>query len=297
MEPWIDQFLEHLRHERNASAHTVKAYAEDLFAARQFLAARGEGMAALSSRNVRGFLAHLHESGYAASSIARRFSGLRSFCKFLLREGALARNPTEGLRSPKQGRKLPHFLASNQIEALMNSPPAGCPSGLRDRAILETLYGGGLRVAELVALELEQVDVEEGMALVRGKGKRERLAPLGKHAAAALIRWLAVRKPVTNARGVPCPAVFLNRLGTRLTTRSVGRMVEKRLQQAGLDPRTSPHTLRHTFATHLLERGADLRSVQELLGHASVATTQVYTHVTAERLREVYDRAHRADAG
>ncbi len=295
MEPWIDRFIDHLRIERHASAHTLKAYSEDLLAARNFLRDRGEGLDALVSRNIRGFLAHLHESGYAASSIARRFSGLRSFCKFLLREGAIARNPTEGLRSPKQGRKLPHFLAGNQIDALLNAPPADVPAGLRDRAILETLYGGGLRVAELVALDLESVDFEEGLAVVRGKGKRERIAPIGKHAAAALVRWLNVRRPALNAKGTPCPAVFLNRRGTRLTTRSVGRMLEKRLQQAGLDPRTSPHTLRHTFATHLLERGADLRSVQELLGHASVATTQVYTHVTAERLREVYDRAHAAD--
>jgi integrase/recombinase XerC len=153
------------------------------------------------------------------------------------------------------------------------------------------MYGGGLRVAELVGLDLEHIDLAEGIVRVQGKGKRERLSPIGKHAIAALVCWIAVRRPKVNAAGKATPAVFLNKNGTRLTTRSVGRMLEKYLKQAGLDPRTSPHTLRHTFATHLLERGADIRSVQELLGHASIATTQIYTHLTADRLREIYDQA------
>ncbi|HVJ83327.1 MAG TPA: tyrosine recombinase XerC [Planctomycetia bacterium] len=293
MEAWIDRFLDHLKIERNASAHTVKAYAEDLFAARDFFTAQGAGdVGGLSSRQIRAFLAHLSESGYAASSIARRFSGLRSFCRYLIREGALERNPCEGLRSPKIGRKLPHFLAGNQIETLLNAPDVSIPMGLRDKAILETLYGGGLRVAELAGLDLPDVDLAEGIARVRGKGKRERLAPLGKHATAALHRWIQARRPKVDKKGKPTPAMFLNRFGGRLTTRSVGRLLERYLKIAGLDPKTTPHTLRHTFATHLLERGADIRSVQELLGHASIATTQIYTHVTADRLRDAYDKAH-----
>jgi integrase/recombinase XerC len=292
METWIDRFLDYLRIERNASAHTAKAYAEDLFAARDFFSSQGTTQVEdLRSRTIRAFLAHLHESGYAASSIARRFSALRSFCRYLVREGALERNPTSGLRSPRIGRKLPHFLGDKQIDALLTAPPAASPLGLRDRAILETMYGGGLRVAELVGLDIEHIDLAEGIVRVLGKGKRERLSPIGKHAIAALVCWIAVRRPKVNAAGKATPAVFLNKNGTRLTTRSVGRMLEKYLKQAGLDPRTSPHTLRHTFATHLLERGADIRSVQELLGHASIATTQIYTHLTADRLREIYDQA------
>jgi integrase/recombinase XerC len=292
MESWIDRFLDSLKIERNASAHTMKAYAEDLFALRDYCASQSAaGVDALTSRMLRGFIAHLSESGYAPSTIARRFSAVRTFCKFLIRAGALERNPASGLRSPKLGRKLPHFLGGGQIDALLAAPSGATTLGLRDRAILEVLYGGGLRAAELVGLDVSDLDLAQQIARVRGKGKRERLAPLGKHAAAAVVVWLAVRKPKLGAGGKPCPALFLNKNGSRLSTRSLGRLVEKYLKFAGLDPKTTPHTLRHTFATHLLERGADIRSVQELLGHASINTTQIYTHLTADRLREIYDNA------
>jgi integrase/recombinase XerC len=292
MDGWIDRFLDHLRIERNTSPHTVKAYAEDLFVLRDYVRATGGGDAdALTSRLLRGFVAQLHESGFAASSVARRMSAVRSFCKYLLRMEAIGRDPTQGLRTPKVGRKLPHFLGTKQVEALLTAPCLSTPLGLRDRAILEVMYGGGLRAAEVVGLNVSDLDLAQQIARVRGKGRRERLAPIGKHAVAAVVAWLALRKPKLNAAGKPIPALFLNKNGGRLSTRSLGRLVEKSLKTAGLDPKTTPHTLRHTFATHLLERGADIRSVQELLGHASIATTQIYTHLTAERLREVYDKA------
>jgi len=292
MDAWIDRFLDYLRIERNTSPHTIKAYAEDLFALRDYLSASGVAdVDAISSRMLRGFIAHLHESGLAASSVARRMSAVRSFARYLLRMEAVKRDPTQGLRTPKVGRKLPHFLGAKQIDALLAAPVAATPLGLRDRAILEVMYSGGLRAAEVVGLNVSDLDLAQQIVRVRGKGRRERLAPIGKLAIAAIVAWLSVRKPKVAGGGKPIPALFLNKLGGRLTTRSLGRLVEKYMKVAGLDPKTTPHTLRHTFATHLLERGADIRSVQELLGHASIATTQIYTHLTADRLRAVYDQA------
>jgi integrase/recombinase XerC len=185
---------------------------------------------------------------------------------------------------------LPHFLSEDGLLRLLAAPPADTPFGVRDRAILETLYSAGLRVSELTGLNVTDLELDSGLATVRGKGKRERLTLLGQAAQEALRTWLQEREAL--AGGPRCPAVFLNKHGSRLTARSVGRLLEKYLAEAGLDPRTSPHTLRHSFATHLLDRGADIRSVQELLGHRSLATTQIYTHVTTHKLRENYDRAH-----
>jgi integrase/recombinase XerC len=296
MEEALAEFLRHLSLEKNASSHTVKSYREDLTQAVEFfrtrLGGQTPGPAHLTTRLLRAYLAWLHEQGYAKSTIARRISAVRSWCRFLCRQGVLAVNPTEGLRGPRQDKNLPHFLSEADIQTLLTMPPAQTPLGLRDRAILETLYSAGLRVSELTGLNLEDMDLASGMVTVRGKGKRERLALLGPPAKEALERWLAQRDQIAAIRPRPSPAVFLNQRGSRLTSRSVGRLLEKYLAQAGLDRRTSPHTLRHSFATHLLDRGADIRSVQELLGHRSLATTQIYTHVTTHRLRESYHRAH-----
>ena len=293
----LAEFLRHLALEKNASAHTVKSYREDLTQAVAFfqerLGDKEAGPPRLTTRLLRAYLVWLHEQGYAKATVARRVAAVRSWCRFLCRQGTLSANPADGLRSPRQDKKLPHFLSVADLGRLLESPPADTPLGLRDRAILETLYSAGLRVSELTGLDLGDVDLDDGVALVRGKGKRERLVLLGPQAKEALRTWLEARGPLAKGRGGKGPAaVFLNKRGTRLTTRSVGRLLEKYLAQAGLDPRTSPHTLRHSFATHLLDRGADIRSVQELLGHRSLATTQVYTHVSTQRLRDSYHKAH-----
>ncbi len=296
MEEALAEFLRHLALEKNASAHTVKSYREDLTQALDFFRGRLPRDAVrpdrLTTRLVRAYLAWLHEQGYARTTVARRLAALRSWCRFLCRQGTLSTNPADGLRGPRQEKKLPHFLGEQDLLRLLEAPPADTPLGLRDRAILETLYSAGLRVSELTGLNVGDVDLDSGLATVRGKGKRERLAPLGEPALAALKTWLAQRELALGTAARTPDAVFLNKRGSRLTSRSVGRLLEKYLAHAGLDPRTSPHTLRHSFATHLLDRGADIRSVQELLGHRSLGTTQIYTHVTTNRLRDSYHKAH-----
>lgn len=301
MQEALAEYLRHLALEKNASAYTVKSYREDLTQALDFFRTRlGKDAlepSRLTTRLLRAHAAWLHEQGYAKTTIARRIAAVRSWCRFLCRQGTLTANPADGLRGPRQDKKLPHFLGTDALAQLLAAPSADDPLGLRDRALLETLYSAGLRVSELVRLDVGDIDLDGGTAIVRGKGKRERLAILGEHATEALKTWLAVRPAVgRTVEGVrptgKQEAVFLNNQGGRLTTRSVGRLLEKYLAQAGLDPRTSPHTLRHSFATHLLDNGADIRSVQELLGHRSLGTTQIYTHVTTQRLKDSYQKAH-----
>jgi integrase/recombinase XerC len=294
----LAEFLQHLALEKNASALTVKSYREDLTQAVKFfqgrIPARTPEIGDLTSRQLRAYLVWLHEQGYAKSTLARRVAAVRSWCRYLCRQGKLSANPADALRSPRQDKKLPHFLAEDALSRLLEAPASASPMGRRDRAILETLYSAGLRVSELTGLNVADLDLEGGLATVRGKGKRERLALLGSRALKALEEWLAVRTQALAERGkaAKAPAVFLNKHGTRLTSRSVGRLLEKYLAVAGLDARASPHSLRHSFATHLLDRGADIRSVQELLGHKSLATTQIYTHVTTHRLQDSYQKAH-----
>jgi integrase/recombinase XerC len=296
MQEALAEFLHHLSLEKNASPHTVKSYREDLIQALDFFRTRLGNSAPrpdkLNTRLVRAYLAWLHEQGYAKSTIARRLAAVRSWCRFLCRQSVLKVNPTDGLRGPRLDQKLPHFVQREDMLRLLATPPAEEPLGVRDRAILETLYSAGLRVSELTGLNGEDVDLDDGLATVRGKGRRERLALLGPPAVFAVRLWLGQRAVIVARRPRAAAALFLNRAGTRLSSRSVGRMLEKYLAQAGLDPRTSPHTLRHSFATHLLDAGADIRSVQELLGHRSLSTTQIYTHVTTQRLRDSYHQAH-----
>ena len=291
----IERFIEYLRVERNASPLTLKSYEEDLIALVLYLEEvedRPVKIVEVTTLSLRRFIAQLQEAGYAKSTISRKLACLRSFFRFAVREGWIETNIAKPLRNPRAGRKLPHFLSAEEIAKLLEIPPSTTSSGLRDRAILETMYSSGLRVSELVGLGLEDIDFPAGLIRVRGKGRKERLSPLGSYAQKALKKWIAKRKPDPKAGKDHTSAVFLNRFGRRLTSRSVGRMVEKYLKQCGLDQRTSPHTLRHSFATHLLDRGADIRSVQELLGHKSLITTQIYTHVSTTRLREVYETAH-----
>lgn len=292
----IERFLQYLRVERNASDHTVKSYREDLTALAAYLAEAAGGEppqpGAITVADLRGYVAALHSSGYAPATIARRLASMRSFFRFGQREGWVETNPAKPLRNPRKGRSLPHFLSAEQVTQLLETPPADSPQGLRDRAILETMYSAGLRISELVALGEGDVDFAAGVLRVRGKGRRERLAPVGSCALRALQRWLAVRKVNPREPTGPAAPLFVNRFGRRLTARSVARMLEKYLKLAGLDPRTTPHSLRHSFATHLLDRGADIRGVQEMLGHKSLVTTQIYTHVSTTALRAAYQKAH-----
>jgi integrase/recombinase XerC len=279
-------FLRHLAVERNASAHTLRSYANDLTDFQAFLAARGTpDLAAADLRLVRAWLAALHARGLAPASVARKLAALRSCFRFLVRRGVMEGNPAREARSPRQPRKLVTFLPIDEATQLVDGRAVGGASRARDIAILELLYASGLRVSELSGLDLDDVDRTECTVRVLGKGRKERIVPYGTQAARALETWLGER----GEQGGP---VFTNARGGRLTVRSVHTIVRRAARAAGITRRVSPHTLRHTFATHLLDGGADLRAIQELLGHSRLSTTQRYTHVGAEQLMKVYDRAH-----
>ncbi len=295
MKSAVNRFLRFLQVERNASDLTIKAYGEDLAALLEFFAEEDESLPApaeITPLDLRGYISSLHECGYAKTTVARRLASLRSFFRFAQREGLVTTNPAKPLRNPRPDRKLPHFLTTQEIGQLLRAPDSDSALGVRDRAILETTYSAGLRVSELVGINAQDLDLDNGLVRLRGKGKRERIAPLGSFAVRALKRWLKTRRLSPREPSDGTAPVFLNKFGRRLTTRSVARMLEKYLKVTGLDTRTSPHTLRHSFATHLLDRGADIRSVQELLGHKSLVTTQIYTHVSTAGLRAAYERAH-----
>lgn len=291
----VRSFLNYLKVERNSSPLTIKSYTDDLAHLAEFFQeqhGRVPEPRDIDVSQLRSYVAYLHECGYARATVARRLACMRSFFRYCNREDICDTNPAKPLRTPRAGRKLPHFLTTEEVGRLLSTPPANKDDGLRDRAILETMYSAGLRVAEVVSLNLSDLDRSAGILRVLGKGRKERIAPVGSFALKALARWLDVRKPDPHADSDDQDAVFLNRFGRRLTTRSIGRMLEKHIKVAGLSTQTSPHTLRHSFATHLLDGGADLRVVQELLGHKSLTTTQIYTHVSTRRLRETYEAAH-----
>ncbi len=284
----IEAFLAALEAEQNASVHTRAAYRRDLEAFRRFL--HHEGIPAwdkVTTAVARRYLAALHRR-YARTSIARHLSALRSFYRHLRREGRVTSSPLRLVAAPRRGRRLPQALTHEAVAALLAAPPLDSPAGLRDRAMLEILYAGGLRVGELVGLTRDQVRGDE--LHVRGKGGRDRVVLIGTQPAAVLRRYLTEARPYL-ARGQP-EALFLNARGGPLSTRAVQLVVERWIRAASVQQRTSPHVLRHTFATHLLDGGADLRVVQELLGHASLATTQIYTHVSREHLKRIYAQAH-----
>jgi integrase/recombinase XerC len=334
--PIVDMFTRYLGDERHFSPYTARCYGADLRQYMEYLAAEfkikpdesheksatskyaedarggkrptmaGNGFAPAtltdavcqaSADVIRGFLAHLGENQYSAATMARKIATLRSFYKWADRKALAAANPMTLIRTPRQGKRLPKAISIEQIEKLLAAPDDNDVLGRRDRAMLETLYSTGLRVSELIGLELEDLDIAGEALHVRGKGKKERIVPLGSHAINAINRYAELVK--NDPRFAQCWSqdrklrpLFINKHGGRLSSRSVRRKLDKYLKQVGLDPTISPHTLRHSFATHLLDNGADLRSVQELLGHQSLSTTQVYTHLTAQRMQDAFNRSH-----
>ncbi len=317
----FDEFLNYLRYERHFSPHTAKCYSADLKQYAGFLSSLAGGSepaqesggftpgqaartAVLSpptteisvlettDDQIRGFLSFLHAQDYSKSTTARKLATLRSFYKFCLRRSYLTENPVASIRTPKLEKRLPKFLELEDIQKLFDTPDVNTLLGARDRAMLETIYSTGIRVSELVELNLVDIDFEGECLRVRGKGRRERVAPISPTALRAIRRYLDMRAADSRSSSFDPNALYVNKHGQRLSTRSVRRKLDKYLMEAGLDPSISPHTLRHSFATHLLNNGADLRSVQQLLGHQSLSTTQIYTHVTTDRMKKVYDESH-----
>ena len=287
MQRYIDKFINYLKIEKNASGHTITNYAIDLKAFSLFL---GEAdIDSVDHLALRRFLAELRGKNYSKRTVSRKLASLRSFFKFLFREGHIKSNPITAISSPKLDKKLPKFLDVGKITKLMLSPDVKTAGGLRDRAIMETLYSCGIRVSELVGLDMDDVDFISGVIKVLGKGRKERMIPIGDMALGTIRKYVEGK---TDARVKDKKAVFLNSRGGRLTDRSVRRVIDRYINACAFEEKMSPHSLRHSFATHLLDRGADLRSVQELLGHMNLSTTQIYTHVTMERLKNVYDKTH-----
>ena len=288
----IDRFLHELRAARGASPHTLKAYARDLSELGAFLEARGLAEPRqVTPLELRAFLAQLDERELQNVSVQRKLSAVRTFFRYLLREGDIDLLPTDGLRPRRSARHIPSVLSEEEITRLLAAPDPERRQGKRDLALLELMYSAGTRAAETVGLDRARLDLKRGLARVLGKGRKERLAPVGSHAVRALSAYLEASERPRPGCGAE-DAVFLNQRGGRLTTRSLERIVAQNVLRAGLTRPATPHTLRHSFATHLLDNGADLRSVQELLGHANLVTTQIYTHVSIERLRAIYEQAH-----
>jgi len=287
----LTEFLAYLRYERNASPHTIASYERDLRQLADYLRASGVSWNKAGNVVLRGFLAVLHEKKQKKSTVGRKLAAMRSFYEFGLKKKWIAENPAKVLATPRQEKKVPSFLSEEEAAALLDLPSSDKPADLRDRAILELLYATGIRVSELVGADIEDVHLDERLVRVRGKGKKERLVPFGRKAVEALRGYFHVRLGLVG-RDPAERAVFLNYRGGRLTARSVERMVRTYIRRTAVSRRISPHSLRHSFASHLLGRGADLRVIQELLGHASLATTQKYTHVNVRQLLEVYRKSH-----
>jgi tyrosine recombinase XerC len=289
-------FLEKLEYEKGFSEHTLRAYHKDLLQFDNFL--KMEKRVSLKEVNhllLRKFLAVLRSKEYSKTTIARKLASIRSFFKYLIQEGELVSNPFEVLRTPKLDKKLPHFLSISDVGVLLKTPDGSSLMGLRDMAILETLYSTGIRVSELVDLDESDIHYFDGMIKVQGKGKKERLVPIGSHAIKAINEYNKLKPENIKNNSVrtnKSRPLFLNKFGNRLTARSVARSLDKYVKMSGINRLTSPHTFRHSFATHLLDKGADLRSIQEMLGHSNLSTTQVYTHISTERLKSVYEKAH-----
>jgi integrase/recombinase XerC len=301
---WIEQYLAHLRYERDASPHTLRNYASDLYQFHDYLTHNPDGeprpepeLAQIDNLTIREFLGVLYQKQNRKSSVARKLAALRSFMKFLAQQGVIPNNPARNVASPKQERRLPEYLSSEAMMELLAAPPADTRLDIRDQAILELFYATGIRVSELVGLDRDGLDLEGNFIRVLGKGRKERIVPFGSKAAAALQAYLEVQREFcargcAAAKATAGDAVFLNARGDRLTTRGVAGIIDRHVVRLAQKLHVHPHTLRHTFATHMLDAGADLRSIQELLGHESLSTTQKYTHVSMEQLVRVYRSCH-----
>ena len=293
----VERFLNYMTVERGVSANTVAAYTNDLNQLVEFVEAqapgfsKGDGWRSIDPETLTSYVAHLRERGYSETTCARKVASTRSLFAFLVDDGAVDRDPTEHLSSPRLGRSLPDTLTVEEVDVLLSAPSGGNPDALRDRAMLELMYASGIRVGELVSLDLDDVSLDQGTVRCFGKGSKERMVPIHDHAISVIRRYVETgRAGLANRRSGA--ALFLNRRGARLTRQGFWLILKGLAGRAGIHKRITPHTVRHSFATHLLRGGAPLRHVQELLGHASITTTQVYTHLTSEHVRTEYERAH-----
>jgi len=293
MESIIDQFLGYLALERGLSKNTLEAYSRDLIRFMEHLEeVEGVGKwSEVTPSHIQSYMVRLAKGDLSPRSLARNLASLRSFFKYLMREKLIGKDPASLIKSPRLGRSLPKVMGRRDVEALIGAVSDSGPCGLRDKAMLELLYGTGVRVSELVDLDLDRVNMLVGTLLVRGKGDKERVVPMGEYAIEALQSYLRSGRPAL-AKGKPSKALFLNRRGKRISRQAVWKILKVYASRAGLRESISPHMLRHSFATHMLEGGADLRAIQELLGHADISTTQIYTHVASSRLKEIHRKYH-----
>lgn len=287
----LDGFVAYLRHEKNASPHTVANYRSDLLQLARYLEEKRVMLREIDNIALRGFLAVLYERGEKKSTIGRKLAAIRSFFQFCVRKGWLDDNPARVVATPRQDKPVPSFLSEEEMQEFLDLPRTSKPLDIRDKAMLELLYATGIRVSELVGIEIEDVKFSERLIRVRGKGKKERLVPFGRIAEESLRSYMQARTLIHKGQVDETP-LFLNYRGKKLSPRSVERTVDKYIRRSALRRKISPHSLRHSFASHLLSRGADLRVIQELLGHESLATTQKYTHLDLKHLLEVYRKSH-----
>lgn len=295
----VPAFLAYLRVEKTASPLTLVSYRTDLDQYLDFMAGfkamdkTAVPVACIDNLTTRQYIAEMYRHELSRATIARKMAALRSFVRYLCRENLLDGNPIVNISTPRQEKKLPRFLYPMEVRMLLEAPDPKTPGGMRDKAILETLYAAGVRVSELVGINLDDLDLREGWIMILGKGRKQRLAPLGAKSKRAIVNYMDRGRPVLLARNSTSnPALFLNRFGNRLTARSIRNIINKYVEQLALHQKVSPHTFRHSFATHLLNNGADLRSVQELLGHVKLSTTQIYTHLTKDRIKTIHEENH-----
>ena len=287
----VTDYLDHLQAERGLSPNTISAYRSDLQKLLAWAAGREQAIEVIKPRDLASFLAHLKASGLSARSSGRAIHAIRGFFRFLVREERLADDPMENIRSPRPFKPLPRFLNRTQVEALLEAPDLSTPLGLRDKAILETMYASGLRASEVTQLKTENIDPDVGLLRIFGKGRKERLVPIGSSARAAILRYEREGRPGL-LKAKRTRELFLNHAGGGLSRMGLWLIVRRHALTVGVARILTPHVLRHSFATHLLENGADLRALQAMLGHADISTTEIYTHVTRERLRQVFDKFH-----